>query len=333
MSQRVQPGAEPAREGEARLATARQPTFDAPLQACPVCGGAASEIRPLFSKEGATFVRCASCAFEFVNPRPSAEWLSARYAAYGEGYFTVPAKLESDFAEGRYREELALLHASVPPGGELLDVGAATGSFVKAARHAGFSARGIELSEESVRYGRDVLGLPLEAGDLFARAYPDDSFDAVTLWATLEHLPDPGAFLREFRRILKPGGTLALSVPNHAGIGQRILGRRNRYVGIDHVNYFSAGTLRRLLTRHGFVLTRVLTDRVNPIVIWQDLRGAGRNGASSEQLLSDQAATNAVKRGGGGVARVARVAHRAVCSVLRATGMGELLYAVAQKRV
>jgi len=304
-----------------------QAEFVAERAACPVCDASPAGQTVVFAKQQATFVRCRSCGFVFINPRPTASWLAARYEYYGATYFTDQAKLASDFHAARHDAELALLRGF---RGRLLDVGCATGSFVAAAKAAGFDARGIDISPESTRYGREVLGLALDVGDLYDRHYPAESFDIVTLWATLEHLPDPNRFLAEARRLLVPGGRIAISVPNHASLAQRILGRRDRYVGIDHVNYFTQATARRILTRHGFTPETVRTARFSPVVFWQDLRGNGSDGASVERQLADQRVTDRFKYGTG-LAAAARAGHTALARALGTAGFGDILYVVARK--
>ena len=305
-----------------------QADFVAQRSPCPVCDSAPDAQRFLFTKQAASFVRCTNCAFVFINPRPTPVWLAARYDYYGAAYFTDPSKLASDFHAARHDVELALLRGC---NGTLLDVGCATGSFVAAAQAAGFAARGIDISPESTRYGREVLGLTLDVGDLYERHYPAESFDIVTLWATLEHLPDPNRVLAEARRLLVPGGRLAISVPNHASLAQRILGRRDRYVGIDHVNYFTRDTARRILSRHGFHVETIRTARFSPVVFWQDLRGNGSDGASVERQLADQRVTDGFKYGAGGFAAAARLGHAALATALGAAGFGDILYLVARK--
>ncbi len=303
------------------------PTFRETLAPCPVCDAAPSESSPLFVKQHARFVRCRRCRLEFINPRPSEQWIAERYRFYGEHYFTENSKLKSDFSPGRYSSELQLL---VPHQGALLDVGCSTGAFVAAACEAGFDASGIDVSADTTRHGREVHGLRLESGNLIEKGYPPESFDVVTLWATLEHLTDPGQFLADANRLLRHGGRLALSVPNHAGITQRIAGRRNRYVGIDHVNYFTPVTGRRILGRYGFAPHRVVTKKFNPLVLWHDMRGATPNGATVEQQLTQQQITDQWKRATG-MRRVGRIAHRGVVTLLGLAGLGDVLYMVARK--
>lgn len=97
------------------------------------------------------------------------------------------------------------------------------------------------------------------------------SFDVVTLWATLEHLAFPGVFLDAAHRVLRPYGSVLVTVPNGKALTCRILGRRNRAVCVEHLTYFTAGNLCRLLSDHGFDVDLVLTRMINPKTIVQDL--------------------------------------------------------------
>jgi hypothetical protein len=138
------------------------PLFESDPGACPVCNAGPIPEHELFRKQSATFVRCEKCSFTFINPRTTAAWIASRYKYCGGHYFTEPSKLVSDFTTARVDLELSLLRGA---SGLLLDIGCATGSFVAVARLAGFDARGIDISAASTRYGREVLGLPLEVGD------------------------------------------------------------------------------------------------------------------------------------------------------------------------
>ena len=287
---------------------------------CPVCGSSPADHKFLFEKQAVQFWRCARCGFEFVNPRPSEEWLAAQYDFYGTHVFLDERRLRTDFDSAHFDVEWQLIGNR---RGTLLDVGCSTGAFVKLALQSGFEAEGIDLSEPATNFGRTQLGLPLRCGDFAAHVFPEASFDVVTLWATLEHLPDPGVFLAEAHRVLRPSGTLVLTVPNHDSATQRLLGRRNRYVGADHLNYFTARTLARLVQRHGFHPEAVLTRKFNPFIVYKDLRRSPSDGASADEVLADQSVTDTVKD----QARYAplRAAHSLIERVVGRFGLGDLL--------
>src|SRR5262249_30013694 len=97
--------------------------------------------------------------------------------------------------------KLSAAHAK----GRLLDIGAATGSFVAMANADGWDAEGLEISPAAVEAGKKK-GLRMTQGVLTHDSYAEASFDAVTFFDVLEHVPDPNVFLADVRRILKSDG-------------------------------------------------------------------------------------------------------------------------------
>ena len=98
------------------------------------------------------------------------------------------------------RRMLAL--ADLPPGAEILDMGAGSGETVSLLRSLGYVARGIDLSPR---------GEGVERGDFLHLPYPDGSFDAVVSQCAFFVSGEVPGALREARRVLKPGGKLLLS--------------------------------------------------------------------------------------------------------------------------
>jgi SAM-dependent methyltransferase len=81
----------------------------------------------------------------------------------------------------------------------------------------------------------------------------DGGFDVVTFFHVLEHLDRPEEYLRRARELLDPGGLLVIEVPNCAGIGFRLLGRRHFCFDYpNHLLHFTPTSLERLLGRSGF---------------------------------------------------------------------------------
>lgn len=291
-----------------------------PAQPCPVCEEPFGAQKPLFSKQGVTFRRCPTCQTELINPRPSEAWLASHYERLGRRYFLNPDKLHSDFQAERYNVEQVLLSGL---RGRLIDVGCSTGSFVKVAIDRGFVASGIDIDAPAVAFGRGELGLPLDHGDFTDGSVPAGGFDVVTLWATLEHLAHPGLFLDETHRILRDHGAVLITVPNGRALTCRILGNRNRGVCVEHLNYFTAENLGRLLTAHGFDIDLVLTRKINPKTIVQDLLNKGGEPRTTNEMVADQHITDLLKYAP--TAAPIRWIHGLIERGLGRAGLGDLL--------
>jgi SAM-dependent methyltransferase len=81
------------------------------------------------------------------------------------------------------------------------------------------------------------------------------SFDLVTMWDVVEHVPDPQALLRQARSLLKPDGWLLVETQNVTSSFARALGRRwQHYKHEEHLYHFDPATARRLLEQAGFEL-------------------------------------------------------------------------------
>jgi 2-polyprenyl-3-methyl-5-hydroxy-6-metoxy-1,4-benzoquinol methylase len=137
-------------------------------------------------------------------------------------------------------------------GGTLLDIGCATGNFINTLqRRTGWQAQGVEVSPYAARIAQQ-RGLLVHTGTLESARYPDDSFEAVTLWDVLEHLHRPLESIAEIKRILKPGGILVFRVPNLDSIDAKIFG--TYWVGYDaprHLHFFRKRTIEAYLKEIG----------------------------------------------------------------------------------
>ena len=196
------------------------------------------------------------------------------YERLAKPFYLSPDKLSSDYAPVRFRREMAIFRRHCR-GGAVLDVGCSTGGFLHRLQQRfprRYQVLGTDVSGPALDYA-ETQGIPVLRASFTEHDFGADKFDAVTFWAVLEHLPEPRRFLAKAAALLRPGGHCFVLVPNLGSLAVRILGKRYRYIMPEHLNYFSADTLRRLLDREPSLELRSLrSTHFNPIVIWQDRR-------------------------------------------------------------
>jgi 2-polyprenyl-3-methyl-5-hydroxy-6-metoxy-1,4-benzoquinol methylase len=229
---------------------------------CNACGS--RENSPYCPANGLDLVKCSQCGLVFVSPRPDAHEL---YALYGETYFQNDASSTVGYTnyvkdEANIRKtfggRLRQLEGFVRPG-RLLDVGCAAGFFLAEADYRGWDVQGLDVSSFAVEYATQRFGLTVKQGSFTELNYPKAHFDAVTMWDVIEHVPDPLAYIQKAAAVLRPGGILALATPDVDSLPARLTGKR--WVGYklseEHVYYFSARTLSKLLDKAGFEVVNV----------------------------------------------------------------------------
>jgi SAM-dependent methyltransferase len=221
--------------------------------------------------------KCGRCGLVYLTPRPSPDEIGAYYP---EDYHPFLYAIEDerswlrrlDRRYGLHKRCRAVIRRAGQPG-RVLDVGCATGIFLQGMRQRGWEPQGVELSPSAASYARSRFGLPVVEGELETAAFEPASFDLVTLWDVLEHVPEPDRTLGECARVLKPGGWLVMSLPNPEAWEARWFGRY--WAGWDvprHFHVFRQAHLRQYLEAAGFELCEVssFTGRHGVLVLSLD---------------------------------------------------------------
>lgn len=234
---------------------------------CPVCGECAAN--PQYNLEGGDFslVACVNCGLGRLYPPPEPQRIPDFYPPeyYGAGAEKFETSIE--FAVRRIAAwQARKLTRGLPRGARVLDVGCGRGTLLKALSAQGFEAHGFDISQTPLEgIGAEIT---LHCADSLRSAeLPDACFDLVVIWHVLEHLPDPRETLLEIRRLLKPGGRIAVAVPNFSSWQAKWAGPAWFHLDLPrHLFHFSANNLRRLLTEAGFELEaeRHFSLRQNP---------------------------------------------------------------------
>lgn len=212
------------------------------------------------SVDGWTVMRCDDCGFGFLDPRPSPEEISRLYRS---AYFTERYDGGLDPASKPFAKRISgeshrvRFIRRLVRRGTLLDIGCGYGYFLYAIKQAGFSVRGLDVSDWAAGYARDTLGIDVTVSDVSTGVFEPESFDVVSMWHSLEHTTDPHGALRAASLWLKPSGVLIVDVPNHSGTDARHIGKPWDGWSIPyHFWHFTPETLVRLLDAHGFRVVR-----------------------------------------------------------------------------
>ena len=243
-------------------------------QACPICGAKESfpficptvlaTAQPIYA-----LVECSGCHVRFLHPSPSAEALHQFYAPhyFGADWYRQEEKGKM-FAQKMLRPGF---------GERFLDVGCNLGHFLHAIAHtSGWEVYGVEISPEAVAYAREHLLLDVRCGELTDANYPDQFFSFIRISNVLEHVRNPVDFLKECRRILRPGGQLYLSVPNglvdSAGLVNYFQCEKKPPRSKDgHLFFFPKDALNRIFNDTGFEIVSAYTYGIR-----RGLRALGR---------------------------------------------------------
>jgi len=169
-------------------------------------------------------------------------------------YEAVWAGLPEDPDPWAWRRRRALLLGEARPGERVLDLGCGAGRFVAALRDAGADPVGVELADAALaRARRNVPGADLR---LVAADGSHGEVDLVWCSEVLEHVPDTLGFLTEIRRVLRPGGRLLVTVPDHGRFKRTLLALAHydaHYDPLgDHVRFYTRRSLTRALLGTGF---------------------------------------------------------------------------------
>ena len=228
--------------------------------ACPVCQSDEHEL--LFDRLDHTHyvtndrfsvVRCRRCSMVFVNPRPGPLEIKTFYPP---DFYDVTATGEKLLVEKRETLTAKAKMLSALPPGRLLDIGCQKGEFLFWMSREGWDVRGIEFSETPP----NVFNMPIHYGRLESAAFEPNSFDAITLWAVLEHVHEPVETLRQVSHLLAPNGRVFVLVPNFRSLPARIM----RHDDIPrHLLMFTPSTLRRVAGLAGLRVRRfVFSDDI-----------------------------------------------------------------------
>jgi SAM-dependent methyltransferase len=198
-------------------------------------------------------LRCTSCGLAYRSFRPTNVELGRLYRAADDSKYE--AEMPNRWRTARRHKQI--IDRYVSGTGTLLDVGCASGAFLRVMQDAGWNVEGIEPSESQFQRARKLLGDSCRIQRcLLQDAELTGKYDLITLFDVLEHVTEPAAFLQLASSHLKSGGHLVLNVPRVDSFIAVLLGSRWPLLLAEHLNYFTRPSLRRCGESAGLKLIR-----------------------------------------------------------------------------
>jgi len=232
------------------------------ITTCQLCGSTDREEK--FRDGPYTVYTCGGCGLVYVSPRLTGQ---ALLDVYNETYWKSDNPKERGYADyasesklylKTYQKRMKLVSKWLPDNARILDVGCAAGYFLRIAQQRGHDVHGVELSAAIAKEAIAALGADrVFNGSLddavAARGWQPHSFDMVTIWDVVEHVPEPQGLLASIRKLIKPGGKLLLETQNVQSRMARRLGKAwHHYKHDEHLYHFDPDTIGKLLDQCGF---------------------------------------------------------------------------------
>jgi len=233
---------------------------------CPLCSS--DKISPylrctdhFLTREVFELFRCIVCGFIFIQDHPGEEDLEKYYKSddYISHYDKATGFLNKIYLlvrEIMLRRKRDIVKDTTGLGkGNLLDIGSGTGHFLEMMKISRWLVTGVEPNGKARDFSMEKYGLNIiDPGQI--SELPAGSFDCITLWHVFEHLDDPFKYAVEFLRLLKPGGSCIVAMPNSNSFDAEYY--KNYWAAYDvprHLWHFTPDTFSLFSEKTGFELS------------------------------------------------------------------------------
>lgn len=194
-----------------------------------------------------------------THPQPSLEKLpryyeSVNYISHTDGNKSLFEKMYQFVKSIALKNKLQLINSEASKG-KILDIGAGVGDFLSVCKNDGWQTVGIEPSEKAKNIAKSKgVSFVDQLSEL-----ENHSFDIITMWHVLEHVPNLEEQISELKRLIKPNGTVIIAVPNFNSFDANYYGKYWAAFDVPiHLWHFSKTAIEKLFAKEKFELKKVL---------------------------------------------------------------------------
>ncbi len=237
------------------------------LNNCPICNSDQTKAFLVckdntVSRETFNIIECISCGFKYINPRPEAEKLGVYYKS--EEYVSH-SNTKKGFVNSVYQmvrkytmlKKLQLISEFYKTG-KILDIGCGTGDFLKTLKDAKWETIGIEPSVDARKMAVENYALDVRE-EAEIKNLGTETFDIITMWHVLEHVPQLNGRIEDLKRLIKPNGVIIIAVPNYTSLDAKIYAENWAAYDVPrHLYHFSPADIETVFKKHDLNVFRVL---------------------------------------------------------------------------
>ena len=214
-----------------------------------------------FSVSGESFSLLLNEEYQLLktHPQPTLDKLGSYYEfedyiSHTDGKRTLFEKMYHFVKRNAIRKKVSLIHSYQPLKGRILDIGAGTGDFLLEAKNQNWEILGIEPNDKAKGI---AIGKGIKFDDTIEKL-ESNSFDVITMWHVLEHVPDVEHQVAELKRLLKPSGTIIIAVPNFKSYDAKHYGAFWAAYDVPrHLWHFSKTAIEKLFDKQNMNLEDV----------------------------------------------------------------------------
>ncbi|MDN3664942.1 class I SAM-dependent methyltransferase [Algibacter miyuki] len=260
-----------------------------------------------YSVSGETFQLIENSEFGFLEttPQPTSEKLPGYYQS--EDYISHTDSKRNLFEKVYHlvrsislKKKLKLINSFTSETKKLLDVGCGTGDFLQTAQQNQWTVFGIEPNEEARGIANKKTNQSVFKTEQLEK-FKSQTFDVITLWHVLEHLPNLEDHFKTFKNLLKPNGTLIIAVPNYKSFDAKHY--KKYWAAFDvprHLWHFNQESISKLVSKQDMAVVKTKpmlfdafyvsmlsekykTGKMNPVKgFWYGLRSNIKSFSSKE---------------------------------------------------
>ena len=211
------------------------------------------------SKESFSLIYNPDLELYATTPVPSihdlpAYYKSDDYISHTDSNHSLFDKLYQQIKKHTLRSKLKLIDSYKVQNRNLLDIGCGTGDFLYTAQRKGWNIVGVEPNEKASALAQNKLGTDVSIfenlNDLL-KNQTLQSFDVITLWHVLEHVPNYDEYISSIKKMLHPDGILIIAVPNYNAYDANYYGKFWAAYDVPrHLWHFSQNSMKIIFSQH-----------------------------------------------------------------------------------